>query len=67
METYYLTKLLPRRVDMDLAYLRDPTLAHTVRWLAITFLYLTRTAKPGSDTAEPESAGAATLVRPTDD
>ena len=46
VEKFYLTKLLPHRVDMDLDYLKDPTLARTVRWLVITFLYLIRTAQP---------------------
>ena len=67
VEKFYLTKLLPHRVDMDLAYLKDPTLMRTVRWLVITFLYLVRTAQPKLDTAQPEYAGAAGLVRPNDD
>jgi lipopolysaccharide/colanic/teichoic acid biosynthesis glycosyltransferase len=66
VEKFYLVKLLPHRVDMDLAYLKDPTLTRTVRWLVITFLYLIRTAQPKLDTAQPEYAGAA-LVRPNDD
>ena len=67
VEKFYLTKLLPHRVDMDLAYLKDPTLTRTVRWLVITFLYLVRTAQPKLDTAQPEYAGAAGLVTPNDD
>jgi lipopolysaccharide/colanic/teichoic acid biosynthesis glycosyltransferase len=67
VEKFYLTKLLPHRVDMDLVYLKDPTLARTVRWLVITFLYLVRTVQPRLGTAQPEFAGAAALVRPTDD
>jgi lipopolysaccharide/colanic/teichoic acid biosynthesis glycosyltransferase len=67
VEKFYLTKLLPHRVDMDLAYLKDPTLARTVRWLIITFLYLIRTAQPQLGTAQPEFAGAASLVKPNDD
>jgi lipopolysaccharide/colanic/teichoic acid biosynthesis glycosyltransferase len=67
VEKFYLTKLLPHRVDMDLAYLKDPTLARTVRWLVITFLYLVRTAQPKPAAGQPEFAGAAALVRPTDD
>jgi len=67
VEAFYLTKLLPHRVDMDLAYLKDPTLVRTVRWLVITFLYLVRTAQPKLAAAKPEFAGAAALVRPNDD
>jgi lipopolysaccharide/colanic/teichoic acid biosynthesis glycosyltransferase len=67
VEDFYLTKLLPHRVDTDLAYLKDPTLVRTVRWLVVTFLYLVRTAQPKPGTAQPEFSGAAALVRPTDD
>ncbi len=68
VENFYLTKLLPHRVDTDLSYLKDPTLARTVRWLVITFLYLVRTAQPQLGTAQPELAGpAAALARPADD
>ena len=67
MERFYLTKLLPHRVDKDLDYLKDPTLARTVRWLVITFLYLIHTAKPAPAATQPEFAGAAALVTPTDD
>lgn len=67
VEKFYLTKLLPHRVEMDLAYLKDPTLARTVRWLVITFLYLVRTAQPKLDMAQPEFAGPAALVKPADD
>jgi len=66
VEKFYLTKLLPHRVDKDLDYLKDPTLARTVRWLVITFLYLIHTAKPALGAAQPELAGAA-LATPTDD
>jgi lipopolysaccharide/colanic/teichoic acid biosynthesis glycosyltransferase len=67
VEKFYLTKLLPHRVEMDLVFLKDPTLARTVRWLVITFLYLVRTAKPDLGTAQPELAGATALSGPTDD
>ena len=67
VEKFYLTKLLPHRVGMDLAYLKDPTLVRTVGWLVVTFLYLIRTAQPKLGTAQPEFAGTAALVRPTDD
>jgi lipopolysaccharide/colanic/teichoic acid biosynthesis glycosyltransferase len=67
VETYYLTKLLPHRVDKDLDYLKDPTFARTVWWLIITFLYLLHTAKPTLGAAQPELAGAGALVTPTDD
>ena len=67
MEKFYLTKLLPHRVDKDLVYLKDPTLFRTIRWLVITFLYLIHTAQPQLGTAQPELAGAAGLATPTDD
>jgi lipopolysaccharide/colanic/teichoic acid biosynthesis glycosyltransferase len=67
VEKFYLTKLLPHRVEMDMAFLKDPTLARTVRWLVITFLYLIHTAKPDLGAAQPELAGAAGLSGPTDD
>jgi hypothetical protein len=66
VEQFYLTKLLPHRVEKDLDYLKDPTLARTVRWLVITFLYLIHTAKPVLGPAEPELARAA-LGTPADD
>ena len=46
VEDYYLTELVPHRVAIDMGYLRDPTLALTVRWLAETALYLFGTLKP---------------------
>ena len=67
VEKFYLTKLLPHRVDKDLDYLKDPSLARTVRWLVITFLYLIHTAKPTLGATQPEFAGSAVLVTPTDD
>jgi len=67
VEKFYLTKLLPHRVEMDMDFLKDPTLARSVRWLVITFLYLVRTAKPNLGTAQPELAGATALSGPTDD
>jgi lipopolysaccharide/colanic/teichoic acid biosynthesis glycosyltransferase len=67
VEKFYLTKLLPHRVDKDLVYLKDPTLFRTIRWLVITFLYLIHTAQPQLGTAQPELAGAAGLATPTDD
>jgi len=67
VENFYLTKLLPHRVDMDMKYLKDPTLVRTVRWLVITFLYLVHTTQPKLGPAQPEFAGAAALVRPADD
>jgi lipopolysaccharide/colanic/teichoic acid biosynthesis glycosyltransferase len=67
VEDYYLTKLVSHRVDMDLVYLNDPTLARTVRWLVITLLYLVSTAKPRPSAAPPEFAGAAVLGGPADD
>ena len=66
VEDFYLTELLPHRVDKDLDYLKDPTFARTVRWLVITFVYLIHTAKPALGPAGPELAGAA-LVTPADD
>jgi lipopolysaccharide/colanic/teichoic acid biosynthesis glycosyltransferase len=67
VEKFYVTKLLPHRVEVDLDFLKDPTLARTVRWLVITFLYLLHTAKPNLGTAQPELAGATALSGPTDD
>jgi lipopolysaccharide/colanic/teichoic acid biosynthesis glycosyltransferase len=67
VEKFYLTKLLPHRVEMDLSYLRNPTLAHTVRWLVLTMLYLVHTAKLDLDAAQPELAGAGALSNPADD
>lgn len=67
VENFYLTKLLPHRIDMDMSFLKDPTLARTVRWLVITFLYLVRTAQPDLGTAQPELAGATALSGQTDD
>lgn len=46
VESFYLTELVPHRVAMDLGYLRNPTITRTVRWLADTFLYLIRVARP---------------------
>lgn len=67
VEKFYLTKLLPHRVDMDMHYLKDPTLVRTVRWLVITLLYLVHTTQPKLGPGQPEFAGVAALVRPTDD
>jgi len=66
VENFYLTELVPHRVDMDLDYLKDPTLARTVRWLVVTLLYLVRTAKPRPGTAHAEFVRAA-LARSADD
>jgi lipopolysaccharide/colanic/teichoic acid biosynthesis glycosyltransferase len=66
VENFYLTELLPHRVDKDLDYLKDPTLARTVRWLVITFIYLIHTAKPAPGPAEPQLTGAA-LATPAED
>lgn len=46
VESFYLTELVPHRVAMDLGYLRNPTIARTIRWLVDTFLYLIRIARP---------------------
>jgi len=67
VEDFYLTQLVPHRVDMDLDYLSDPTLARTVRWLVVTLLYLVHTAKPRLGPACPEFAPTSALGRPTDD
>lgn len=67
VEKFYLTKLLPHRVDKDMDFLKDPTLARTVRWLVITFFYLLHTAKPDLGSAQPELAGASALSGPADD
>jgi lipopolysaccharide/colanic/teichoic acid biosynthesis glycosyltransferase len=66
VEDFYLTKLVPHRVEMDLQYLKDPTLASTIQWLIITLLYLARVVGPlmGLELAVPV---AAMLARPADD
>lgn len=46
VEDYYLCNLVPHRVATDFGYLKDPTLAHTVRWLLDTALYLIGVIKP---------------------
>ena len=46
VEDYYLGNLVPHRVATDFGYLNDPTLAHTVRWLVDTALYLIGVIKP---------------------
>jgi lipopolysaccharide/colanic/teichoic acid biosynthesis glycosyltransferase len=46
VESFYLTKLVPHRVALDLSYLRNPTITRTLRWLADTLLYLIRVARP---------------------
>jgi lipopolysaccharide/colanic/teichoic acid biosynthesis glycosyltransferase len=46
VEDYYLCNLVPHRVATDFSYLKNPTLAHTVRWLADTALYLVGVIKP---------------------
>lgn len=46
VEAFYLRELVPHRVAMDLEYLRNPSLALTLRWLASTALYLLGTAIP---------------------
>lgn len=46
VEAFYLRELVPHRVAMDLEYLRNPSLALTVGWLASTALYLLGTAIP---------------------
>jgi lipopolysaccharide/colanic/teichoic acid biosynthesis glycosyltransferase len=68
VEKLYLTKLVAHRVDMDLDYLKDPTLARTVQWVVATLLYLlVCTVMPRPATARLEFAGAAALGRLTDD
>jgi lipopolysaccharide/colanic/teichoic acid biosynthesis glycosyltransferase len=46
VENFYLTELVPRRVAMDLGYLRNPTMTGTIRWLVATLLYLIHTVRP---------------------
>jgi lipopolysaccharide/colanic/teichoic acid biosynthesis glycosyltransferase len=52
-EDYYLRHLVPHRVATDFSYLKDPTLAHTIRWLADTALYLIGVIKPKLVSAQP--------------
>jgi lipopolysaccharide/colanic/teichoic acid biosynthesis glycosyltransferase len=44
VEDFYLNELVPRRVSMDLEYLRNPSMARTIGWFARTIGYLARTA-----------------------
>jgi lipopolysaccharide/colanic/teichoic acid biosynthesis glycosyltransferase len=67
VENFYLNELVPHRVAMDLGYLRNPTLARTIRWLVDTALYLIRTARPRPATTIPALAGAAVLGTPPDE
>lgn len=46
LEDFYISKLVPHRVNTDLSYLREPTLASTLRWLVNTALYLVKVTKP---------------------
>ncbi len=61
VESLYLTDFVPRRVALDLDYLRNPTLARTIRWLADTVLYMIRGTVASADgvaqLALAESAG----------
>jgi lipopolysaccharide/colanic/teichoic acid biosynthesis glycosyltransferase len=61
VENFYLTELVPHRVQMDLGYLRNPTLGRTVRWLVDTFRYLLHTARPKPGAAGPELPAPAPL------
>jgi lipopolysaccharide/colanic/teichoic acid biosynthesis glycosyltransferase len=61
VENFYLDELVPRRVAMDLGYLRNPTLASTIRWLIDTGLYLVRTVGPRLGNAVPALTRAAAL------
>lgn len=67
VEDFYLTKLVPHRVEMDLQYLKDPTLASTIQWLVITLLYLARVVGPLMGLPELAVPVAAMLARPADD
>jgi lipopolysaccharide/colanic/teichoic acid biosynthesis glycosyltransferase len=48
VDAWYLTTLVPRRVASDLAYLRDPTLRRTLRYLLLTGLQLVGLWRPAS-------------------
>jgi lipopolysaccharide/colanic/teichoic acid biosynthesis glycosyltransferase len=61
VERFYLTEFVPRRVAVDLDYLRNPTLSRTVRWLADTVLYLFR----GRDALIAKAARPARAIRHT--
>jgi lipopolysaccharide/colanic/teichoic acid biosynthesis glycosyltransferase len=65
LEDFYLSKLVPHRVATDLSYLREPTLANTVRWLVNTALYLVGVAKPrlAADRGAPGDAATEELTR----
>ncbi len=57
-EEFYLTQLVPRRVAVDLHYLRQPTLRATLRWLWATARYLLPGPAPAAPGAGPGRAGA---------
>jgi lipopolysaccharide/colanic/teichoic acid biosynthesis glycosyltransferase len=48
VDAWYLTTLVPRRTASDLAYLRDPTLGRTLRYLVLTALQLVGLWSPAS-------------------
>jgi lipopolysaccharide/colanic/teichoic acid biosynthesis glycosyltransferase len=62
VEEFYLTDLVPRRVAMDLEYLRNPTLTRTIRWLVNTALYLIR---PGQASAASTSPALTAIPAPS--
>jgi lipopolysaccharide/colanic/teichoic acid biosynthesis glycosyltransferase len=62
VEEFYLTDLVPRRVAMDLEYLRNPTLAQTIRWISSTVLYLIR---PGQNSADSAPSGLVAVATPS--
>jgi lipopolysaccharide/colanic/teichoic acid biosynthesis glycosyltransferase len=67
IEDFYLTKLVPHRVAMDMSYLQAPTLAGTVRWLVNTTLYLVGVIKPRPGAAELTAATPPPLTASADD
>ena len=63
VEQWYLTRLVPVRVDADLDYLTDPSLGRTVRYLWLTALFVLglhtceTTVPVESSPARPAQAG----------
>jgi lipopolysaccharide/colanic/teichoic acid biosynthesis glycosyltransferase len=67
VESFYLNEFVPRRVAIDLDYLRDPTLGRTVRWLADTVFYMARGSVSRSDGALHPARTEPVVLGPTPD
>lgn len=67
VERLYLTEFVPRRVAVDLDYLRNPTMARTIRWLADTAVYLVTGSVSGSGGAALSARTEPAVLGPTSD